>query len=188
MDKIKGLYFEADTRKHQQLVNEGMVTSAKMLLDRGLVHDVSKLTEVERQYYEEPVWRLNHDEDIAYGSAEYKELTALMGKGLTHHKAVNDHHPEFYELTGDPSQMSDLLSRMNMFALIEMLCDWIAASKRKGGNPAMAMKFLKEKYDMSEQLEGILLRTLTSIEEALGVGHTTHLNNGHGVKTYDGFS
>ena len=150
----QSLYFEADTRKHQQLVAERMVACAKHVLDRGMVHDASKLTEEERPYYEGPVWRLDH-EGVEYGSSEYKELTALMGKGWQHHKLVNDHHPEFF--------LS--IQSMDLFSLLEMLCDWIAASKRKGNSASKAMEFMTADYRVDPQLEAVLLNTLAQIEE-----------------------
>ena len=153
MSEERSLYFEADTRKHQQLVAEKMIACAKHIMDRGMVHDASKLTEEERRYYEEPVWLLNH-EDVEYGSAEYKELTALMGKGWTHDTLVNDHHPEFYASIQD----------MTLFSLLEMLCDWIAASKRKDNSASKAMEYMVADHLVDPQLEAILLNTLKQIE------------------------
>lgn len=152
-DELERLFYEADVWKHRHLVAELMVKASIILLGAGVVHDASKLTDKERPYYEKPVWALNHS-GVEYGSPEYKRLTAQMGQGWEHHKAANAHHPEFY------GQEPEALSMMNMFEMIEMLCDWIAASKRKGNDPAQAMKFLKEKYPVSEQLEKILLNTL----------------------------
>ena len=152
-DEAEHLFYEADVWKHRHLVATLMAKAATILLKAGTAHDASKLTEEEQPYYEKPVWALNHSH-IEYGSPEYKEITATMGPGWEHHKRVNPHHPEFF------GEEPEAVSMMNMFELIEMLCDWIAASKRKGNDPAMAMKFLKEKYPVSEELEQILLNTL----------------------------
>jgi len=152
-DELERLFYESDVWKHRHMVAERMMLAAKILLDRAAKHDASKLTDEERPYYEKPVWALNHS-GVEYGSPEYKALTAQMGQGWEHHKSVNSHHPEFF------GEDRDAISSMDMFNLIEMLCDWIAAAKRKGNDPAKAMTFLKEKYDVDEQLEMVLLNTL----------------------------
>jgi hypothetical protein len=56
---------------------------------------------------------------------------------------------------------------MDMFALIEMLCDWIAASRRNNSRACDAMRFLKKKYPLDSQIECILNNTLDLIENKL---------------------
>src|SRR5215210_7069240 len=102
---VKELFYEADTRKHQQWVAEQLIACAKRLLDRAVSHDASKFSEVERKSYVEPVWELNTRE-VEYGSDEYKRLTAQMGEGWEHHKMYNTHHPEFV-LVNQPEFMHD---------------------------------------------------------------------------------
>lgn len=159
----KELYFEADTRKHQQLVAERMIACAKKILDKGLIHDASKFSEIEKQHYIDPVWKLAHA-DIEYGSEKYKELVNQMGIGLEHHLAFNDHHPEFFK-TFAVQTLNDPIRAMDLFALMEMLCDWIAAAKRKGNNSALPFDNFQKKYNVDEQLMAVLRNTLAMIEE-----------------------
>jgi len=155
---IKELYYEADTRKHQQWVAEQLIACAKRLLDRAVVHDASKFSEVERTAYVEPVWEMN-TRKVEYGSEEYKRLTAQMGEGWEHHKAHNTHHPEFVELN-QPEFLHDPFAGIDLFDLLEMLCDWTAASKRRGNHPSVPIERFKEKMDLGNQLECILRNTL----------------------------
>lgn len=163
MDKVKEYYYEADTRKHQQIVAAALIASAKRLLDRATNHDASKLEEPERSNYIGPVYALNVEDNVEYGSEKYKELTAQMGIGWEHHKNVNDHHIEYFE-PYSVQTLNDPIKAMDAFALLEMLADWVAASKRKNNDPSMAIKFLKDKYQLDEQLESIIRNTLPLME------------------------
>lgn len=152
-------FYEADTRKHQQLVQERMIRCATLLLSRAVSHDESKFSEVERESYTEPVWELNTKE-VPYGSDEYSRLTKMMGEGWEHHKANNRHHPEYFEIkdgTTDPFAAMDLLD------LLEMCCDWIAASKRRGNDPSLPIENFRKK-NLSSQLESVLRNTLKFVD------------------------
>jgi hypothetical protein len=157
----KELFYEYDTCKHQQTVCNLLLEVSKKFIDRAMDHDASKLEEPERSHYIEPVYALNHEE-VPYGSERYKELTAQMGKGWEHHKFTNDHHPEFFETPVSPD---DTLGAMNLFAIMEMLCDWVAASKRRGNEPSEALKFLVKRIHIDDQVYLILLNTLNIIEK-----------------------
>lgn len=154
MKDIKELFWETDIRRHKQLVLENIIKSASNLIKRGLTHDDSKFSRIEKETYVEPVWKLNNT-NVEYGSKEYEELTDQMGDGWRHHLQNNDHHPDFHENSKDP------FAEMNLFSLIEMLCDWIAASKRKNNSPDKALEFIK--FEISPQLENILRNTLKEI-------------------------
>lgn len=159
----KELFYEVDTRKHQQIVTELLISFTKKLLDRTINHDASKLEEPERSHYIEPVYALN-TEEVPYGSERYKELTKQMGAGWDHHKMVNDHHIEFF-IPYSVQTLNDPIKALDLFALIEMLADWIAASRRRNNNPAKALDFLKEKYVVDHQLEMIIRNTLSMMEK-----------------------
>ena len=163
--ELMDLFYEVDTRKHQQLVAEKMVKCAKRLLDKGMAHDASKFSEIEKRTYTEPVWKLNHN-NVEYGSEKYNRLVAQMDEGWEHHIAENDHHPQWFEKFGSQT-LDDPIKAMDMFALIEMLCDWIAASRRNNSRACDAMRFLKKKYPLDSQIECILNNTLDLIENKL---------------------
>ncbi len=159
---IKELFYEADTRKHQQLVAERLITCAKRLLDKAVEHDASKFSDTEKKHYIEPVWELN-TKDVEFGSDDYKRLTAMMGDGWAHHCFHNSHHPENVQLTM-PEFSGDPFSGMDLFDLMEMLCDWIAASKRRGNSPHLAFAQMEEKFGLSHQTRCILGNTLGLLE------------------------
>ena len=145
------LFYEMDVYKHKHAVMRHLSNCAKSLLDRGTYHDDSKLLAVEYASYVEPVWRLN-TEDIEYGSEEYEKITAAMGPGWEHHKDTNDHHPEHH----------GGIQGMNLFQIVEMLCDWIAASSRNDSDPKKALEFIQ---DIPGPLKVILSRTIDAILE-----------------------
>jgi hypothetical protein len=113
-----------DTFDHIGKVRLYMSRAIGMLLDRANIHDSSKLVEPELATFDEFTPKLAESE---YGSNEYKANTAAMGEALEHHYAHNSHHPEHYE---------NGIAGMSLIDLIEMLCDWYAASQRTK-RPAM---------------------------------------------------
>lgn len=159
---IKELYYEADTRKHQQLVAERMIACAQRILKKAVVHDASKFSDEEKKHYIDPVWELSQG-NVEYGSDQYKELTAQMGDGLAHHLAHNDHHPEFFNQFAVQT-LNDPIRAMDLFALMEMLCDWIGASKRKENSPWKAFDYFEKKFNVDEQLMAVLRNTMGIIE------------------------
>ena len=163
MPDVKELYYEVDTRKHQQTVAELLISFAKKLLDRAVKHDASKLEEPERSHYIDPVYALN-TEEVPYGSERYKELCKQMGPGWDHHKFANDHHIEFFE-SYSVQTLNDPMRALDLFALIEMLADWIAASRRRGNDSAEALKFMEKKHPVDEQLAAIIRNTLAMMEK-----------------------
>lgn len=153
MSDIKEIFYEKDTYQHKHWVSQKLMFCAGELLRRASIHDDSKFTDEEKPFYVEPVFLLNHESSIVYGSDEYKKLVNKMGQGWAHHSETNDHHPEFFE---------NDISRMNLFQLLEMVCDWFAAAKRKGNHPAEALKFIKAK--LPPELESILRNTIEAIK------------------------
>jgi len=161
-ENIKELYYDADTRKHQQTVAKILIACAMKMLKRATEHDASKLEEPEKSHYIDPVYHLN-TEEVPYGSERYKELTAQMGGGWDHHKMNNDHHIEFFEPYAVQT-LNDPIRALDLFALMEMLADWIAASQRRGNDPWEALKFMEKKHPVDEQLSAIIRNTLAMME------------------------
>ena len=146
------LYYEMDTRTHQQLVAALLLDVAQRFIERAINHDASKFSDAEKPFYVDPVYELNTQE-VPYGSDKYIELTKMMGDGWKHHASVNDHHPEYW---GD-------MSKANLFAIIEMLCDWVAASMRRGNNPNVPLDRTVIKYELGDMLAKIMQNTLDII-------------------------
>jgi hypothetical protein len=107
--------------RHITLVRAALGKIAQELERRALVHDVSKFTEDEFMGFV----ALNHADKIhGYGTPEYKAaLAEINAVGL--HTSRNSHHPE-YHTAG--------IRDMGLLDLIEMVCDWQAASAVYGNN------------------------------------------------------
>jgi len=156
LDKSEELFFEAETRKHQQEVAKIMMLFAQEILRRAMVHDASKLEDPERETFIRvtPLLRA-----LTYGSPEYKVALEDMGPALDHHYDHNTHHPEHY--AGDVGQMS-------LFDIVEMLCDWMAATKRHAdGNIDDSLKHNVQRFGIDKQMAGILKLTVHDIEDLL---------------------
>jgi len=113
-------------------------------------HDQSKLRPPEVQIFTEYTGRLK---GLTYGSAEYKACLVAMGPALQHHYAENaSHHPE-----GNPEGIDG----MNLVDMIEMLCDWKAATLRHAnGNLRTSIEFNAGRFGMSPQLKRLFLNTV----------------------------
>lgn len=107
-----------DTWRHIETVRGLLNGVAVNLLGRAHRHDQSKLVSPEVEVFDEFTPKLA---ESTYGSDEYKEFLKGMGVGLAHHYEANDHHPEHFD---------GGLADMGLLQLTEMLCDWIAATRR----------------------------------------------------------
>jgi hypothetical protein len=93
--------------------------------------------------------------DSTYGSEEYKGFLADMGEGLAHHYAVNDHHPEHFDCG---------IKEMNLIQLTEMLCDWIAATRRHAdGDIHRSIDQNAERFGYGDELRRLLHDTVDAI-------------------------
>ncbi len=62
---------------------------------------------------------------------------------MKHHFQVNDHHPDHFAAGVD---------EMNLIQLIEMVCDWLAASERSQTHITTGLSINKERYHIDDQL------------------------------------
>lgn len=119
------------------------------LMNRGVDHDNSKFDDDE---FPGLIAAMEDIKKYPYGTPEYEEMRKKHAKPFTAHYKKNRHHPEFH-----PNGIDD----MNLVDLIEMICDWKAASMRaeNGGNIYNSIKIATEKYNPSPQLVKILENT-----------------------------
>jgi Family of unknown function (DUF5662) len=108
-----------ETLEHIANVRALLNRCAVILLDRGEVHDQSKLEPPEKEAFDQLTPRLA---ELEYGTQEYLDAAAELGPALEHHYEHNAHHPEHTSRPG--------LSGMSLLDMVEMLCDWKAASLR----------------------------------------------------------
>ena len=138
-----------DTLKHIGRVRYYLSEIRERLLIRGLAHDSSKLEEPEKSVFDEYTNKLKHTD---YGSEEYKGFLEAMAPALAHHYAVNSHHPEHYE---------DGVDGMDLLDVVEMLCDWKAATERtKNGDIRKSIEMNAKRFGLSVQLQCILMNTV----------------------------
>jgi hypothetical protein len=138
-----------DLVDHKVRVAAYMQSIANDLFRRAMIHDNSKFSEEEYHLYEAACPELQKH---AYGSPEYKEAVKQLGPAWEHHCKVNDHHPEFHREDG--------VSAMTLVQLIEMLCDWLAASERSQTNFEAGLKMNKERFHIDDQLFEIIVNTV----------------------------
>lgn len=137
-----------DTFRHSLRVGELMGQAIKELVDRSVKHDLSKTEPPEVEVFDEFTPRLKTS---TYGSDEYKGFLAAMGPALAHHYAASPHHPE---------HRPDGINGMTLVDLLEMICDWQAATERHDdGSLAKSLEIQKERFGISDQLDAILWNT-----------------------------
>jgi hypothetical protein len=142
-----------DTYKHISVVREELTMVVTELLVRAVGHDASKLADPELEMYDEFTPKLR---DTTYGSDEYKDHLRDMGAALQHHYDANRHHPEHFE---------DGIQGMNLIDLVEMICDWIAASRRHAdGDVRRSIEINQERFGYSDDLKRILQNTVDALD------------------------
>lgn len=84
-----------DTLEHKDKVKEYMHMIGWKMIERGFIHDNSKLQSPEKEIFDEYSPKLSN---TTYGSDEYKKFLKEMQEALNHHYENNDHHPEYFSL------------------------------------------------------------------------------------------
>lgn len=139
------IYFHEHTGIHATILD---------LFHRASVHDNSKFSPEEFEAYEAAFPGL---QKYAYGTPEFKAELAKIKPAIRHHYAVNDHHPEYHELGG--------VNDMHLVQLIEMTCDWIAASERSQTDIIDGLEKNKERFGIDEDLFMILKNTADCLQQ-----------------------
>jgi len=139
--------------RHIETVRNILGVVVKNLINRGSFHDQSKLQSPEVEVFEEFTPKLR---DLTYGSDEYKQALAAMKPALDHHYAHNTHHPEHFED----------VSKMNLLDIIEMLCDWKAATLRHDdGDIFKSIEINQKRFGFDDQMTSILKNTAVWLED-----------------------
>lgn len=138
----------ADTLRHIRRVGWCLNELCTTLHARALVHDQSKLESPEKETFDKVTPRLR---GLTYGSDEYNAQLAEMKPALDHHYAMNRHHPEHF-----PNGIDD----MSLLDLIEMFCDWKAATERHAdGSLERSIRVNRGRFGMTGQLASIFENT-----------------------------
>lgn len=139
-----------DTAKHRFMVQLYLNGLIKELINRGEKHDQSKIEDPEKTVFDVYTPKLA---EMTYGSDEYIQcLKEMKDTALNHHYANNNHHPEHY---------ANGVNDMDLVDVIEMICDWKAASKRHNdGNIQKSLELNKDRFHIDAQLYSILKNTV----------------------------
>jgi hypothetical protein len=143
-----------DTKNHMAKVKEFILKLVEELKDRAENHDKSKLEEPELAYFIKGTPKLK---GLSYGSDEYKKSLEELKPGMEHHYKNNRHHPEHFE---------NGIKGMNLVDLIELICDWKAASLRHSdGDIRKSLETNGKRFNFSEDLKQILGNTVDELEK-----------------------
>ncbi len=137
----------ADTLAHIHAVRDCIGVFMTEMLDRARSHDASKLSAEEKPVFDQvfPLLR-----GVSYGSPEWDEAVRRAAPALAHHYRRNSHHPEHY---------AEGVAGMDLFDVVEMLCDWIAASERNPGD-GVRLDLNVRTFGIEPQLASVLANTL----------------------------
>lgn len=141
---------EEDTKEHIRRVRFYLVKCINEFSARAYNHDRDKIEDpVEKRLFDEYTPKLR---DCTYGSDEYKEFLKGLKEGLDIHYKNNRHHPEHFE---------NGIKDMNLIDLLEMICDWKAASERHAdGDVYKSLVINKQRFGYSDELYNILKNTV----------------------------
>ena len=141
-----------DTLEHIYSVKEKLMLIILKLATRAEEHDLSKLSSPEKKVFDEVTPKLR---GLEYGSEEYKEQLKEMRIALEHHYANNRHHPEHFE---------NGINDMNLVDVIEMFCDWLAATERHNtGDIIASININQKRFGMSDELANIFKNTVKDV-------------------------
>lgn len=141
------------TMQHIERVRDLLNKMVVHLLFRGELHDQSKLESPEVEAFTAKTAELA---GTTYGSKAYDQNKAEIQAALQHHYANNRHHPEHFR---------NGIRDMNLIDLLEMFCDWKAASERHtDGNLRKSIEINGQRFQMSSDLIEIFNNTIEVVE------------------------
>jgi hypothetical protein len=143
----------SETKKHIKKVEEMLHIVIKELVLRSINHDKSKLESPEREKLDEYVPKLKSS---TYGSEQYNQFLKDLKPILDLHYKKNRHHPEHFKDVYDEDGKWNPLAGMNLIDLIEMFCDWKAATLRHDdGDLNNSIEINKKRFNISNQITSI---------------------------------
>lgn len=149
IDNDKTIMGKLETLKHIQSVRAYLYTMIEELDRRARNHDSTKLESPEAEIFGEFTPELGK---TVYDSPEYHALLAKVKPAIDHHYSKNRHHPEHW-----PNGVNG----MDLIDLVEMICDWKAATARnKDGNIRTSITKNAKRFGMSDQLVQIFENTV----------------------------
>lgn len=145
---------QVETMKHIEKVRKYIKVFTDALAVRAIKHDKTKLESPEVEVFAEFTPKLA---GATYGSDEYNSFLQEMNVALQHHYASNRHHPEHF---------SKGIDDMTLVDIVEMLCDWKAASQRQNdGNLLKSIELNAQRFGYDDQLKRIFVNTAKLLDE-----------------------
>lgn len=145
---------QVETMRHIEMVRKYIRLFVDKLTTRGVEHDRMKLESPEVEIFTEFTPKLA---EATYGSDEYNGFLKEMDAALQHHYANYRHHPEHFKRG---------INDMNLVDIVEMFCDWKAASLRQNdGNLLKSIEINAQRFGINGQLKQILINTAALFEE-----------------------
>jgi hypothetical protein len=158
-EKEKAISYE--TLKHITNVRNLLNKVIREVTLRSEMHDWSKLENPELATFVKYTPKLA---GTTYGSNTYKQYLKEMKPALDHHYVNNRHHPEYFK--DKKTGIFQEIDYMNLIDILEMLCDWIAATKRHtDGDVMKSIEINQKRFLISEQLVHILRNTVSVLEK-----------------------
>lgn len=143
-----------ETQKHIENVRKYIRLFTDKLTTRGVEHDKLKLESPEVEIFTEFTPKLANS---TYGSEEYNSFLKEMNVALEHHYANYRHHPEHF---------TKGINDMNLIDIVEMLCDWKAATLRHNdGNLLKSIEVNARRFGYDDQLKQIFINTAKLFDE-----------------------
>ncbi len=145
---------QVNTIKHIESVRKYIRIFIDKLTKRAVEHDKLKLESPEVEIFTEYTPKLASS---TYGSEEYNGFLKEMNVALQHHYANYRHHPEHFDKG---------INDMNLIDIVEMLCDWKAASLRQNdGNLLKSIELNAKRFGYDDQLKQIFINTAKMFDE-----------------------
>ncbi len=143
-----------DTQAHIARVRDFLGLALDNLWLRARRHDASKLEGIEREAFDKAGENLRK---VEYGTPEYFAGFEQIKPAIQAHYARNDHHPEHFGEKG--------VAGMSLMAVLEMVCDWRAASERtKDGDFRGSLPYNFERFGIESQLAAIITATVEELD------------------------
>lgn len=145
---------QVETWKHIENVRKYIRSFVDKLTTRGVEHDRAKLASPEVELFTKYTPKLA---STTYGSEAYTKFLNELQPALNHHYATYRHHPEHFK---------NGINDMNLLDVVEMICDWKAATLRqKDGNLLKSIEINAQRFGFDEQFTQILLNTAKMFDE-----------------------
>jgi hypothetical protein len=139
--------------RHIETVRNYLGACIRELMHKQERHDQTKLESPEVEAYDAITHPLR---GLTYGSDEYRAILKAQALAIQHHYHFNRHHPEFFP---------DGVLGMTLLDLVEMVCDWKAATLRHGdGDIYKSLEINQARFGYGAALHRILTNTVDWLE------------------------